>query len=239
MEKVSPKEYDAYIKGLMDISRAITSELFIEDILKLIVLVTAKVTGVDICSLWLVEEAKDPSQKVIRLAATQAMDPDYVKDRTLVMGEGVVGVVAESNSALILEDVLQDPRFKEKDMARKLELVSMASVPMTIGGEEVIGVLNCFTCHYHAFSETEINLVRAVANQASLAIHNARLMVRTKVIEQELATRKTIEKAKEIVMARKGLTGDKAFRWIQKKSMDTRKTMKEVAEAVILSEDFK
>ncbi|WP_028314041.1 GAF domain-containing protein [Desulfatibacillum aliphaticivorans] len=238
MEKAAPKEYDAYIKGLMDISRAITSELFLEDILKLIVLVTAKVTGVDICSLWLVEEGKNPNKKVIRLAATQAMDPDYVIDRTLCMGEGVVGHVAQTNTALILEKVLDDPRFKEKEMARKLELVSMASVPMTIGGEEVIGVLNCFTCNPHNFPETEINLIRTVANQASLAIHNARLMVRTKVIEQELATRKVIERAKEIVMARKGLTGDKAFRWIQKKSMDNRKTMKEIAEAIILSEDM-
>ncbi|MBI9076853.1 MAG: GAF and ANTAR domain-containing protein [Desulfatibacillum sp.] len=238
MEKVSPQEYDAYIKGLMDISRAITSELFLEDILRLIVLVTAKVTGVDICSLWLVEDGREPGRPVIRLAATQAMDPDYVKDRTLTMGEGVVGYVAEKNSSLILEDVLQEPRFKEKDMARKLDLVSMMSVPMSLGDGEVIGVLNCFTCNPHSFSETEINLVRTVANQASLAIHNARLMVRTKVIEQELATRKTIEKAKEIVMARKGLSGDKAFRWIQKKSMDNRKNMKEIAEAIILSEEM-
>ena len=36
--------YDTYLKGLMDISRAITSDLYLEDILKLIVMVTAKVT---------------------------------------------------------------------------------------------------------------------------------------------------------------------------------------------------
>ncbi len=238
MDKIDPKEYDTYIKGLMDISRAITSELFIEDVLKLIVLVTAKVTGVDICSLWLVEEGKDPAKPLIRLAATQAMDPDYVKERTLTMDEGVVGFVAKNNRSLVLKDVLQDARFKEKEMARKLDLVSMASVPLTIGDEEVIGVLNCFTCHYHPFSETELNLGKTVANQASLAIHNTRLMVRNKVIQEELATRKKIERAKEIIMARKGLTGNKAFRWIQKKSMDNRKSMKEVAEAIILSQDL-
>ena len=55
MEKISTETYDKYIKGLTDISRAITSDLYIEDILKLIVMVTAKVTGVEICSLWLIE----------------------------------------------------------------------------------------------------------------------------------------------------------------------------------------
>ncbi len=55
METKTQDTYDSYLKALMDISRAITSDLYLEDILKLIVMVTAKVTGVDICSLWLVE----------------------------------------------------------------------------------------------------------------------------------------------------------------------------------------
>jgi len=42
MEKITPETHDKYIKGLMDISRAITSDLYLEDILKLIVMVTAK-----------------------------------------------------------------------------------------------------------------------------------------------------------------------------------------------------
>lgn len=54
------ESYDRYIKALMDISRAITSDFYIEDILKLIVMVTAKVTGVEICSLWLVDESQSP-----------------------------------------------------------------------------------------------------------------------------------------------------------------------------------
>ena len=38
MEKMVPETYDKYIKGLMDISQAITSDLYLEDILKLIVI---------------------------------------------------------------------------------------------------------------------------------------------------------------------------------------------------------
>ena len=77
MEKITPETYDKHIKALMDISRAITSDLYLEDILKLIVMVTAKVTGVEICSLWLIDDTVTPVK--IRLKATQAIDPDYVK----------------------------------------------------------------------------------------------------------------------------------------------------------------
>ncbi len=62
MEKVKVETYDKYLRALMRISRAITSDLYIEDILKLIVMVTAKVTGVEICSLWLVDDSENPRQ---------------------------------------------------------------------------------------------------------------------------------------------------------------------------------
>ena len=48
MERAESTTYDQYIKALTDISGAITSELYLEDLLKLIVMVTAKVTGVDL-----------------------------------------------------------------------------------------------------------------------------------------------------------------------------------------------
>ena len=236
MKHSIPETYDKYIKGLMDISRAITSDLYLEDILKLIVMVTAKVTGVEICSLWLIDE--NANQKKIRLKATQAIDPDYVKDRSLNMDEGVVGFVATHNQPLVVNDVLTEPRFKEKEMAKKMGLVSMVSVPLQVKDQTVIGVLNCFTAGPHEFSETEINLITTVANQAALAILNTELMVKTRVIQEELETRKLVERAKEILMHRHKMEGDEAYRWIQKRSMDNRKSMRDLAEAILLSEEF-
>jgi signal transduction protein with GAF and PtsI domain len=236
MEKITPETYDQHIKALMDISRAITSDLYLEDILKLIVMVTAKVTGVEICSLWLIDESETPIK--IRLKATQAIDPDYVKDRSLNMEEGVVGFVATHKRPLIVKDVLKERRFKEKDMAKKLGLVSMVGVPLQVQGEKVIGVLNCFTAGFHEFSETEVNLITTVANQAAAAIINTELMVKTKVIQEELETRKLVERAKEILMRRRKMNGNDAFRWIQKRSMDSRKSMRHVAEAILLSEEL-
>jgi two-component system, response regulator PdtaR len=236
LDRISSVNYAKYIKALSDISSAITSDLYIEEILKLIVMVTAKVTGLEICSLWLVDNSTNP--KKLRLKATQAIDPAYVQDRSLDFNEGVVGYVATNNKPLIIKEVINDPRFKEKEMAKKLGLVSMLSVPLQVKKEEVIGVLNCFTAVPHEFTDPEINLITAVANQAAVAIINTELMVKSKVIQEELETRKLVEKAKEIIMSRKKINGNEAFRWIQKQSMNTRKSMRQVAEAIILSVDI-
>ncbi|GBC60801.1 histidine kinase [Desulfonema ishimotonii] len=236
MEKLPSQTYDQYIKALMDISRAITSDLYIEDILKLIVMVTAKVTDVEICSLWLIDEDEKPPK--IRLKATQAIDLEYVHDRALNPDEGVVGFVATTRRPLTIENVLEDRKFKEKEMARKLGLVSMIGVPLQLNDEKVIGVLNCFTSQPHHFSETEINLVTVVANQAAVAILNTELMVKTKVIQEELETRKMADRAKEVIMQKRKLSGEEAYRWMQKRSMDTRKSIRQVAEAILLSAEL-
>lgn len=236
MDFKASENTDKYLKALMDISRAINSDLYLEDILKLIVMVTAKVTGVEICSLWLMDEEQEP--KELRLKATQTIDPEYVQDRVLSINEGVVGYVAAQKQPLLIPDVLKEPRFKEKEMARKLGLKSLASVPLQVRDEKVIGVLNCFTSEYHDFTQNEVNLIKAVANQAAVAIFNSELMVKTRVIQEELETRKMVEKSKEILMRRMDLPADEAYRWIQKKSMDSRKPMRQVAEAILLSEDM-
>ena len=236
MNENQPQNYDHYIKALMEISRAITSDLFLEDVFKLIVMVVAKVTGVDICSLWLVDEECSPPK--IRLKATQAIEPEYVIDRSLNMNEGVVGYVATTQKPLIIANVLDCEIFKEKEMAEKLGLVSMAGVPLLGKKGKISGVLNCFTSAPHNFSNTDINLLTTVANQAAVAIRNTELIVQTKIIEEELKTRKTIERAKEIIMERQTLSGDEAYRWIRKRSMDSRKSMIEVSEAILLSNEL-
>jgi two-component system, response regulator PdtaR len=236
MEKISIQNYEKYIKALSDISSAITSDLYLEDLLKLIVMVTAKVTGLEICSLWLVDETETPRK--LRLKATQAIDPEYMKDRSLSESEGVVGYVFSKNEPLYVKDVLKDPRFKEKEMARKLGLVSMLGIPLRVKNDKVIGVLNCFSSQPHEFTDTEINLITAVANQAAVAIYNTELLVKSKVIQEELESRKLVEKAKDVLMTRRKMAGDEAFRWLQKRSMTSRKSMRQIAEAILLSEEL-
>ncbi len=56
-------------------------------------------------------------------------------------------------------------------------------------------------------------------------------------LQEALETRKLVDRAKGILMDTQGLTEADAFRKIQKMSMNTRKPMKEVAEAIILAHE--
>jgi signal transduction protein with GAF and PtsI domain len=221
------------IRALTEISKAITSDRYLDDILTLVVTVTAKVMDSKICSLWLIDE----KEKALKLRATQTISKEYLKERNLKLSEGVVGHVASNNRPMAIFDVLEEPKYKEKEMARKEGLSSMLSVPLVVK-EKVIGVINCYSQKPHNFTDIEVNLLTTVANQAAVAIENTELMVKTRVIQEELESRKLVERAKEILMTRKGLTGAEAFRRIQKQSMNARKSMREIAEAILLAEEI-
>jgi signal transduction protein with GAF and PtsI domain len=230
---MNSRSYEKTIEALTIISRAITSDQYLEDILRLIVLVTAEVMDSKICSLWLLDE----KTQSLTIRATQSINTDYLKKRSLKVGEGIVGYVAQHNKAYVSSNVLEDSRFKEKTLARKIGLVSILSVPMSVR-DRVIGVINCYTSSAHHFTETEQNLFTTVANQAAVAIFNTELMVKSKVIQEELEVRKLVERAKDVLIRRRNLSGEEAHRWIQKRSMDSRKSMREVSEAVLLSEEL-
>lgn len=226
-------DYEEQIRALTEISKAITSDLYLDDILKLVVTVTAEVMDSKICSLWILDER----QKVLKLRATQTISKEYLKERSLRLGEGVVGHVARTRQAMVIRNVLAEPKYKEKDLARKEGLTSMLSVPLVVK-DKVIGVINAYSQTPHDYSPTEVNLLIAVANQAAVAIENTELMIKTRVIQEELEARKLVERAKEVLMARKGLTAAEAFRRIQKQSMNTRRSMREIAEAILLAEEI-
>jgi signal transduction histidine kinase/putative methionine-R-sulfoxide reductase with GAF domain len=159
------------INALLEISKAIASGLYLEDVLRLIVTVTAKLMDSKICSLWILDE-KD--QK-LKLKATQSISEEYLKERSLAMGEGVVGYVALHNQPMAILNVLEEPLYKEKELAKKEGLVSMLSVPMCIK-DRVIGVINCYTSYRHSFSKSEEEMLTTVANQAAICIENSGLM---------------------------------------------------------------
>lgn len=221
------------IEALSKISDAITSDLYLEDILKLIVTVTAEAMGSKICSLMLLD--KSTNELVIR--ATQSVSKEYNKKPPIKLGEGIAGMVAKESCPISVLDVKEDKRYINQDIARKEGLCSLVCVPLCVKSK-VIGVLNSYTSEPHDFSDTEIAVLTTVANQAAMTIENTELLVRTKVIQEELETRKTVERAKGILMKDKGLTEEQAFRRIQKYSMNSRKSMREVAEAIIMTHDI-
>ena len=222
---------DNHIEALSKIAQVITSDMYLDDILKLIVTVTAQTLGSKICSIMLADEK---SQELV-IRATQSISEDYNKKPPLKIGEGIAGKAAEEKRTISIYNVIQEKEYKYKDIARKNGLVSLLCVPLMVKGR-VIGVINLYTSKLHKFTKNEVNMLTAVANQAAMVIENTELMVRTRVIQEELETRKLVEKAKGILMKDKGLSEAEAYRTIQKYSMDSRKSMRQVAEAVITAQ---
>ena len=158
------------INALLEISKAIASGLYLEDVLRLIVTVTANVMDSKICSLWILDER----DQRLKLKATQSISEEYLKERSLAIGEGVVGHVALHNKPMTIANVLKEPLYKEKELARREGLVSMLSVPMCIK-DKVIGVINCYTSYPRTFSKSEEEMLSTVANQAAICIENSGL----------------------------------------------------------------
>jgi len=226
--------FQEQINALSKISKAIASDLYLEDILRLIVTVTAEVMGSNICSLMLIDD--DKKELIIR--ATQSISEEYNKKPALKIGEGIAGKVAKENKAISIKDVTKEAEYKHKDIAKKEGLSSLLCVPLAVKGK-VIGVINCYTSRPHDFTETEKNILTSIANQAAVAIENTELLVKTKIIKEELESRKRIERAKGILMREDGIDENEAYLRLQKFSMDMRKSMREVADAVILADDIK
>ena len=222
------------IGALTKISQAITSDLYLEDILKLIVSVTAEVMGSKICSLLLINK----TGKELEVKATQSVSEAYNKKANIKIGEGIAGKVAQEGKPITVADVRKDARYINRAIARKEKLCSLLCMPLIVK-RKTIGVLNTYTSSPHQFSKSEINILKSIANQAAIVIENFRLVVESKVIKEELEARKTIERAKGILMKQEGLSEETAYNRIRKYSMDSRKTMREVSEAIILSKEIK
>ena len=222
------------IQALGKISEAITSDLYLEDILKLIVAVTAEAMGSNISSLQLLD--KNTNELLVK--ATQSISEAYNRKPNLKLGEGIAGRVAKEGKPITVLDVRKDERYLNRDVAIKENLCSLLSVPLIFKGK-VIGVLNCYTAEPRKFTKNEIDMLKSIANQAAIVIENFRLIVESKVIREELESRKAIERAKGILMKQEHISEEEAYDRIRKYSMNNRRSMREVSEAIILSDAMK
>lgn len=221
------------IEALAQVSQSITSSRYLEEILHLIVTVTAEMTSSTLCSIMIY----DPERGLV-VRATQTLSEEYRNKPPLKVGESIAGVVFGERRAILVDNVQKDARYTSRDLAVRENLVSMLSVPMMIK-DRAIGVVNVYTSHLHHFSPDEVKVLQSVANQAAIAWENTTLFEKTLAMEEALESRKKVDRAKGILMKKHRIGEDEAYRLLQKKSMNLRKSMKEIAEAVILAHDLK
>jgi two-component system, sensor histidine kinase and response regulator len=163
------------------VSRIVTSELSLDEMLGQIVGLTAQSTGCDACLIYLVESAS--GEFVLR--ASQVPRAQQLDDVRVKLGEGVTGWVAEHQSVVALSSrASEDPRFKSFSMLVEDTYEAFLSVPLVTKGR-TIGVINVHHREAHHHSDHEINSITFIGEQMGSAIaktlleeENARLAER-------------------------------------------------------------
>ena len=190
---------------------------------------TAAVMGTKICTLmWL-----DDKKGELTLSATQASNPLYLNKPPLKVGESISGRVVREKHPTVVADVLKDKTSRFPDIAKAEGIVSMASIPLMVG-EKLIGVINSYTAKRHDFTNEELKILQAVANQAAIAIENTKLRQENLSIKQALDERKIVEQAKALLIEQEGMKEAQAYQLLQKTSRDKRKSMADVAQAILV-----
>lgn len=218
---------------LSQVSETVASNRMIEDVLQLIVTMTAQLMSSKICSIMLV----DQDSGELRITATQSLSDAYRRKPPLKVGQSMSGRAVQEQRPVYVPDVTAEGGYFYRDLAKREGLHSLLSVPMLMKNN-VIGVINVYTSTHHLFSEEETKTLQAIANQSAVAIEHTRLMEKSFEMQEALEVRKQVERAKGFLMASKGLSEPEAFRLMQRQSMNLRKSMREIADAIILAEEL-
>ncbi len=220
--------------SLTKVSKSITSEAYLDEILNLIVVVTAEMLNSKICSIMLLDERGDE----LAIKATQSLSEEYRKKPNVKVNASITGEVVRIKKPITVYDVRSEEKYFYRDLAIKEGLTSMLAVPMIVK-DTAIGVISVYTKNPHIFKDEEIEVLQMVANQAAVAVENTKLMEETLKAKEALETRKLIERAKGIIMRMNNLSEEAAYRVIHKKSMDSCRSMKEIAESIILMDEIR
>jgi signal transduction protein with GAF and PtsI domain len=226
---------------LHKVSRIVSSELSLDEMLGEIVGLAARISACDACLVYLVDTGT--GEFVLRASLV----PHAVDLGTLRMkiGEGVTGWVAEHQSPVALSSrASQDPRFKMFPALVEDTYEAFLSVPLISKGG-AIGVVNVHHRERHEHSVEEISTIQFIGEQMGSAIakslleeENARLTAETEEMKQQLETRKAVERAKGILQSRHKLTEEEAYLRMRNESRRLRRPMKELADAIILAEEM-
>jgi signal transduction protein with GAF and PtsI domain len=223
------------------ISNIVSSELSLDEMLGEIVGLTVQVTACDACLVYLIERENNE----IVLRASQVPHQVELGNIRLKVGEGITGWVVEHRSVVALpSNASADRRFKKFQALVEDTYEAFLSVPLVSGGD-IIGVINVHHRDTHEHTPDEIALLTFVGEQMGgaiaksiLAEENLRLMEETAEMRRQLETRKVVERAKGILQHRHGLTEEEAYLRLRNESRRLRRPMRELAEAIILSEDL-
>ena len=103
----------------------------------------------------------------------------------------------------------------------------------------LVGVINLQHRKPYYHSENEVRLLTAVGYLVGAELERARLETENMQLSDRLESRKQIERAKGVLQRDFGLDEESAYSAMQRESRQRRKSMREIAEAIILNEDLR
>ena len=158
------------LAALYSTSQLITARLDVPSVLERISRSVTALTASTGCGIGLLDTARG---RLVHAAAHGFKSAEW-RALTLPVGEGIIGRCAESGVAIRVDDVRTDPRSARRDVDEREGIRSMLCVPLRVAGV-LLGVISAFSTRPAAFSAHHQRLLEAFAEQAGIAVQNARL----------------------------------------------------------------
>jgi uroporphyrinogen-III synthase len=205
----------------------------LHDVLDVVVEFVMTVVKCDSCMVYVLEGEE------LVLRASKNPHSEVVDRLKIKMGQGITGWVAQHLEPVALgECAYSDARFKLFNELPEDRFEAFLSVPVVSGGR-VVGVINVQNRARHQFKEREIKLIATIGFLIGAEVERVRLESENSVLLDRLATRTYLDRAKGILQRELKVNEDEAYRMMQRESQDRCKSMKEIAEAVMLSDDLR
>jgi uroporphyrinogen-III synthase len=202
-------------------------------VLERIVEFVSSVVKCDSCFVYVLE-GKD-----LVLRSSKNPRPEFVDRLKLRMGQGITGWVAEHRQPVaVASHASQDSRFQLFNELPEDRYEAFLCVPI-ICRNRLVGVITLQHRQPHTHSEAEIQLVSTIGFLVGAEIEMARLEEANSQLSEELESRKVIERGKGILQRDLHLSEEQAYLMLQKQSRQRRMSMREVARAIVLSEEVK
>jgi two-component system sensor histidine kinase DevS len=155
---------------LNSIASILTSSLELDEILNKTLGLVMNYMGVEAGEIFLLEEDRRSLRMVLHRG--QAAEAFWTRN-VFKVGEGYIGIVAESRKPVVSTDLANDVRFLREAVV-KAGFRQIACIPL-LSGENLMGVMSVATQGTEPIDDHNVEMMAAVGNWAGLAIENARL----------------------------------------------------------------
>lgn len=172
---------------LNEISREITSILDLDDLLERIGQLLKRVIDYQMFTILLWNERNQQFEHRF----SSRYGERITRDRTVGLGEGIIGSAAQQRESILAPDVRKEPRY----LAVNPETRSELAVPLIYKGQ-IIGVIDLEHTRVNYYNEDHQRTLSTLAAQVAISIANARLYQR--IHEEEQRMERDLEMARQV-----------------------------------------